>query len=114
MHHCVCLYVDVCLCWGESLVPKKGTFAELVDVCTVPFSHFPFHPLPFPPLPSPSPSPPLPSSQLKKLNLQQLEEHMHQLDNHLDQELESLRQRYHSKREPILAAMDAKKRQTRM
>ena len=62
-------------------------------------------------------SPPLPSPpQLKKLNLQQLEEHMLQLDNHLDQELESLRQRYHSKREPILAAMDAKKRQqsTRM
>ena len=59
----------------------------------------------------PSPIP----HQLKKLNLQQLEEHMLQLDNHLDQELESLRQRYHSKREPILAAMDAKKRQqTRM
>jgi serine/threonine kinase 3 len=48
---------------------------------------------------------------LKTLTLQDLEEHMRQLDNHLDQELEALRKRYHSKREPILSAMDAKKRQ---
>ena len=49
--------------------------------------------------------------QLKTLSLNDLEQHMSELDIHMDQEIESLRKRYHSKRQPILAAMDAKKRQ---
>ena len=51
--------------------------------------------------------------QLKRLSIQDLEEHMRQLDSHLDTELVALQKRYHAKREPIIAAMDAKKRQTR-
>lgn len=53
------------------------------------------------------------SSQLKTLTQQQLEEYVGALDRHMDQELESLRKRYHQKRLPILQAMDAKKKQFR-
>ena len=47
--------------------------------------------------------------QLKTLTQQQLEEYMAVLDQHMAQELETLRKRYHHKRLPILQAMDAKK-----
>ena len=53
------------------------------------------------------------SPQLKTLTQPQLEEYMTALDRHMDQELESLRKRYHQKRLPILQAMDAKKKQFR-
>lgn len=49
--------------------------------------------------------------QLKTLTQQQLEEYMAVLDQHMAQELETLRKRYHHKRLPILQAMDAKKKQ---
>lgn len=48
---------------------------------------------------------------LKTLTQQQLEEYMAVLDQHMAQELETLRKRYHHKRLPILQAMDAKKKQ---
>ena len=51
------------------------------------------------------------TQQLKTQNLEQLEELMTGLDKHLDQELEALRKRYHQKRQPILSAMDTKKKQ---
>ena len=57
--------------------------------------------------------PPLLAGQLKTLTQPQLEEYMSALDRHMDQELESLRKRYHQKRLPILQAMDAKKKQFR-
>ena len=38
---------------------------------------------------------------------------MKRLDKMMDEELESLRKRYHQKRQPILQAMDAKKNQHR-
>jgi hypothetical protein len=50
---------------------------------------------------------------LKGLTAAQLEEHMGQLDKRMDEELEALRKRYHQKRQPILQAIDAKKKQFR-
>lgn len=50
---------------------------------------------------------------LKTLTQPQLEEYIGALDRHMDQELESLRKRYHQKRLPIMQAMDAKKKQFR-
>ena len=49
--------------------------------------------------------------QLRTLGPQELEEHMSLLDKRMDEELESLRKRYHQKRQPILQAIDAKKKQ---
>ncbi|XP_003385366.1 PREDICTED: serine/threonine-protein kinase 3-like [Amphimedon queenslandica] len=48
---------------------------------------------------------------LKGLNDDELEEHMTLLDKRMDEELEALRKRYHQKRQPILQAIDAKKKQ---
>ena len=50
---------------------------------------------------------------LKTQNAAQLEDIMNTLDRCMDQELEALRKRYHQKRQPILQAIDAKKKQFR-
>lgn len=49
--------------------------------------------------------------QLRTLSSQELGEHMSLLDKRMDEELEALRKRYHQKRQPILQAIDAKKKQ---
>uniref|UniRef100_A0A674H0E1 Serine/threonine-protein kinase 3 n=1 Tax=Taeniopygia guttata TaxID=59729 RepID=A0A674H0E1_TAEGU len=52
----------------------------------------------------------LPSSKLKNLSLEELQMRLKALDPMMEREIEELRQRYTAKRQPILDAMDAKKR----
>lgn len=48
--------------------------------------------------------------QLKNLSLEELQMRLKALDPMMEREIEELRQRYTAKRQPILDAMDAKKR----
>lgn len=50
------------------------------------------------------------SKQLKNLSLEELQMRLKALDPMMEREIEELRQRYTAKRQPILDAMDAKKR----
>lgn len=50
------------------------------------------------------------SSQLKNLDFEELQLRLSALDPMMEREIEELRQRYTAKRQPILDAMDAKKR----
>lgn len=50
------------------------------------------------------------SVQLKNLSLEELQTRLKALDPMMEREIEELRQRYTAKRQPILDAMDAKKR----
>ncbi|EPY75476.1 MST2-like protein [Camelus ferus] len=47
---------------------------------------------------------------LKNLSLEELQMRLKALDPMMEREIEELRQRYTAKRQPILDAMDAKKR----
>ena len=47
---------------------------------------------------------------LRKLNLSDLHDRLNALDPLMEKEIEDLRKRYHEKRQPILDAIDAKKR----
>lgn len=48
--------------------------------------------------------------QLKNLDFEELQMRLSALDPMMEREIEELRQRYTAKRQPILDAMDAKKR----
>ena len=50
------------------------------------------------------------SFQLKNLSFEELTSRMASLDTEMEKEIEELRSRYLAKRQPILEAMDAKKR----
>lgn len=50
------------------------------------------------------------SVQLKNLDFEELQMRLSALDPMMEREIEELRQRYTAKRQPILDAMDAKKR----
>lgn len=50
------------------------------------------------------------ASQLKNLDFEELQLRLTALDPMMEREIEELRQRYTAKRQPILDAMDAKKR----
>ena len=52
----------------------------------------------------------LPVTQLKNLDFEELQMRLGALDPMMEREIEELRQRYTAKRQPILDAMDAKKR----
>uniref|UniRef100_A0A8C4N8K1 non-specific serine/threonine protein kinase n=1 Tax=Eptatretus burgeri TaxID=7764 RepID=A0A8C4N8K1_EPTBU len=54
--------------------------------------------------------PPLPTSQLKSLSYDELQMRLAALDPLMEREIEELRQRYQAKRQPILDAIDTKKR----
>ncbi|XP_038935794.1 serine/threonine-protein kinase 3 isoform X5 [Rattus norvegicus] len=60
-----------------------------------------------PPLPSSNPKP---HKRLKNLSLEELQMRLKALDPMMEREIEELHQRYSAKRQPILDAMDAKKR----
>lgn len=49
-------------------------------------------------------------TQLKNLDFEELQMRLTALDPMMEREIEELRQRYTAKRQPILDAMDAKKR----
>ena len=49
-------------------------------------------------------------AQLKNLDFEELQMRLSALDPMMEREIEELRQRYTAKRQPILDAMDAKKR----
>ncbi|XP_042896675.1 serine/threonine-protein kinase 3 [Parasteatoda tepidariorum] len=49
-------------------------------------------------------------SFLRFLNFDELSHHMSNLDSEMEREIEELQKRYHAKRQPILDAMDSKKR----
>lgn len=49
-------------------------------------------------------------TQLKNLDFEELQMRLSALDPMMEREIEELRQRYTAKRQPILDAMDAKKR----
>ena len=57
-----------------------------------------------------SPSPLSLVTQLKNLDFEELQMRLTALDPMMEREIEELRQRYTAKRQPILDAMDAKKR----
>lgn len=48
--------------------------------------------------------------QLKFLSYDELSQRMASLDSEMEREIEELRRRYQAKRQPILDAMDAKKK----
>lgn len=50
------------------------------------------------------------ATQLKNLDFEELQLRLTALDPMMEREIEELRQRYTAKRQPILDAMDAKKR----
>lgn len=50
------------------------------------------------------------AAQLKNLDFEELQMRLTALDPMMEREIEELRQRYTAKRQPILDAMDAKKR----
>lgn len=50
------------------------------------------------------------NTQLKNLDFEELQMRLSALDPMMEREIEELRQRYTAKRQPILDAMDAKKR----
>lgn len=50
------------------------------------------------------------ATQLKNLDFEELQLRLSALDPMMEREIEELRQRYTAKRQPILDAMDAKKR----
>lgn len=50
------------------------------------------------------------NTQLKNLDFEELQMRLTALDPMMEREIEELRQRYTAKRQPILDAMDAKKR----
>lgn len=47
---------------------------------------------------------------LKYLSYEELGQRMSSLDSDMEREIEDLRRRYHAKRQPILDAMDTKKK----
>ncbi len=49
-------------------------------------------------------------SQLKVLSVEDLVEKMSHLDQEMERDIDDLRRRYHAKRQPILDAMDQKKK----
>ena len=49
-------------------------------------------------------------SQLKYLSYNELTEKMSNLDQEMEREIDDLRRRYHAKRQPILDAMDQKRK----
>ena len=48
--------------------------------------------------------------QLKNLTFEELRDRMEQLDPEMEREIDDLRKRYQAKRQPILDAIDAKKK----
>lgn len=50
------------------------------------------------------------SFQLKNLTYEELHQRMATLDQEMEREIDELRQRYHAKRQPILDAMDQKRK----
>lgn len=52
----------------------------------------------------------VPVSQLKYLSYEDLGKRMSSLDSEMEREIEELRRRYQAKRQPILDAIDSKKK----